>query len=265
MNSSVTLPRSFRCGYFDCSVFGDLSHSPVRRRTLFEIDYYLENGKHTYSDGKSYRIQRQHILVGRPGEECHSELPFKTKFLKLEAEGALADALSSLPAYFPATRTFEIEASFDRLLSLRTQHKEDESFECASELLHLLSLIIGDGRRGERAEGSPALLVERAKSYLHEHYAESVNLADIAATVNLSPSYFHSVFTASEGVSPHVYLTECRLAHARELLCATSLPIEEIARRCGFGSQQYMANVFAKRLGISPGKCRRAYLESYLR
>ena len=44
-----------------------------------------------------------------------------------------------------------------------------------------------------------------------------------------------------------------------------SKPIEEIAQTCGFGSQQYLGNVFKQHLGISPGKCRKDYRESYLK
>lgn len=264
MHKHLSLPTTFRCGYFDCSVFGDLSRSPKRTRSVFEIEYYLENGKETYSDGRSYRIQKHHILIGRPGEVCNSDLPFKTKFLKLEAEGMLAEMLSSLPSYFPAIRTFEIEAQFDRLISLQMQDQRGSSLDSSSALLSLLSLIVGDARRNEATEGTNVFFTERAKGYIRAHCAESVRLSDIAAAVNLSPSYFHSVFTSCTGATPHAYLTECRLSMAREMLCATSLPIDEIARRCGFGSQQYMANVFHKHLGISPGKCRRAYRETYL-
>ena len=264
MYTSITLPTAFRCGYFDCSVFGDLTCSPKRTRTVFEIEYYLENGKQTYSDGRAYRIQKHHVLIGRPGEVCNSDLPFKTKFLKLEAEGMLAEVLSSLPSYFPAIRTFEIEAQFDRLIALQMQKERISPLDFSASLLSLLSLIVGDARKNEATEGTDVFFTERAKDYIRAHCAEPLKLSDIAATVNLSPSYFHSVFTARAGSTPHAYLTECRLSMAREMLCATSLPIDEIARRCGFGSQQYMANVFQKHLGISPGKCRRAYRETYL-
>ncbi len=265
MHPPILLPTTFLCGYFDCSIFGDLTVSPQRTRTTFEIEYYLENGKYTYSDGKAYRIQKHHLLIGRPGEKCNSELPFKTKYLKLEAEGVLAEQLSSLPTYFQALHPFEIEQRFDRLLALRMQEEDRTSLECAATLLSLLSLIVEDGRHANTAEGTGAFFAERAKGYIRTHHAEPIKLSDIAAAVNLSPSYFHSLFTSVCGVTPHAYLTECRIASARELLCATSLPIEEIARQCGFGSQQYMANVFRSRLGISPGKCRRSYRESYFR
>lgn len=265
MHASITLPTSFRCGYFDCGVvFGDLTLSPKRTRTMFEIEYYLENGKHTYSAGNTYRIQKHHILIGRPGEVCNSELPFKTVFLKLEADGMLAEQLSSLPSYFPALHPFEIEQSFERLVALQVHStKNSDALACVAELLSLLSMIVSDGKNAV-ADGTSTFLTERAKGYIRAHSAEAIKLSDIAAAINLSPSYFHSLFSATCGITPHDYLIECRLANARELLCATALSMDEIAQKCGFGSQQYMANVFQRHLGISPGKCRKSYREAYL-
>ena len=264
MASAVTLPSDFRCGYFDCSVFGDLTTSPVRTRTVFEIEFYLENGKRTFSNGETFPIRRHHILIGRPGEAYNSELPFKTKFLKLEADGILARELSALPSYFQTLHPYEIEQCFDRLIALKTQSSECSSVALSSALLSLLSAIISDGTGAAVAEGSDTLFAERAKEFIRTHQKEQLHLSDIAAAVNLSPSYFHSLFTSVTGETPHSYLLSCRLASAKEMLCATSLTIDEIARLCGFGSQQYMSNVFRARLGISPGKCRRTYRESYL-
>ncbi len=264
MNQAPTLPSSFRCGYFDCSIFGELPRSPERKRERFEIEYYLENGKHTYSDGQAYKIKKNHVLIGRPGEICNSELPFRTYFLKLDVDGLIAETLTSLPTYFPTLHTYEIEKHFDALISLYMQENADP-FLLYSHLLALLSLFTQDARLSGESDGASSLLVEKAKNYIHEHSAERINLTSIAASVNLSPSYFHSLFLAHCGITPHEYLTERRLLNARELLCVTSLSIEEIAQKCGFGSQQYLSNVFQHHLHTSPGKCRKDYRESYLR
>ena len=263
MNAVPILPDGFLCGYFDCTIFGELTVSPRRTRRLFEIEYYLENGKNTYSDDRVYRIKKHHVLIGRPGEVCNSELPFRTKFLKLEADGMLADLLSALPSYFPVGHTYEIEKHFDALIAMKAQ-KDADPLLTYSHLLSLLSYVIKDGRLFSEGEDPAALSVKKAKNYIHEHYTEPIKLSDIAAAANLSPSYFHSVFTSVCGMTPHAYLTECRIAGAQELLCATSLSIEQIAQRCGFGTQQYLTNVFKRQVGISPGKCRKDFRESYL-
>ena len=42
MQDVPNLPSAFYCGYFDCTIFGELSVSPKRTRRMYEIEYYLE-------------------------------------------------------------------------------------------------------------------------------------------------------------------------------------------------------------------------------
>ena len=91
-----------------------------------------------------------------------------------------------------------------------------------------------------------------------------ITLSDIAAFVNLSPNYFHTLFYSVEGLTPRSYITEYRLRLVCELLSASSIPLSEIAERVGICNQQYMSMLFKKRFGLSPKAYRmdsnRAYL-----
>jgi len=49
-----------------------------------------------------------------------------------------------------------------------------------------------------------------------------------------------------------------RLGRARELLSETDLPIATIAERLGFKHQEYMGDVFRKRLGTTPAQYRKS-------
>ena len=82
MENRLLLPTNLLCGYFDCATFGQLSVSPKRICTIFEIEYYLEDAGNTYSDGVAYPIRRNWVRLCVPGEERYSELPFKTKYVK---------------------------------------------------------------------------------------------------------------------------------------------------------------------------------------
>ena len=114
----LLVPKNIVCGYFDCSIWGDLKQSPQRTRTLYEIDYYLEDGKYTYSDGMAYPIKKGYIHIGVPGESCNSLLPFKAKFLKFHAEGDIKARLESATRYFQTTHPHETERMLDEMISL---------------------------------------------------------------------------------------------------------------------------------------------------
>ncbi|MBQ8310019.1 MAG: helix-turn-helix transcriptional regulator [Clostridia bacterium] len=263
MNDIWQLTDDLACGYFDCSIFGDSTVSPVRERTRFEIDYYLEDGRSTFSNNTEYKIRKGYVLIGRPGETCNSLLPFKTKFLKFPADGRIAELLRTAPTYFPVHRTYEAEQLLDEIIVLHTLG-ESTNLALCGKLMCLIALLLEDANTLCKASTPTTKAVADAKKFIDTHYSEPIRLADIASALSLSPSYCHAIFTSTCGITPHEYLTERRISAARELLCATSLPIGEIAERCGFSNQQYLGTVFKQHLGISPGNCRKEYRQKYL-
>ena len=81
-------------------------------------------------------------------------------------------------------------------------------------------------------------------------------MAQLAAECNLSPRYFARAFKKSTGMPPHRWLTQRRLARAKDLLASSDLTLTEIATACGFYDQSYFTRVFAKYEGTSPGRWR---------
>ncbi|WJH32324.1 AraC family transcriptional regulator [Paenibacillus sp. CC-CFT747] len=93
-------------------------------------------------------------------------------------------------------------------------------------------------------------------SFLSLRLSEPLSVAEMARRANLSPSRFTAVFRKRFGTSPHQYLLELRIRHARELLETTPLKLEEIAEYCGFSDIHHFSKAFKKRTGVSPGSCR---------
>ncbi|MBQ9773479.1 MAG: helix-turn-helix transcriptional regulator [Clostridia bacterium] len=258
---AILLPDQIVCGYFDCSVFSGLSTSPERTRTLFEIEYYLEDGLTTFSDGHAYPIRGGHVLIGRPGQVCNSLLPFKTKYLKCNATGALATCLSALPPYFPVHRTYEVEQLLDRVIAA---HTDGNALKLGAALLSLLLLLTEEARAQALTIDPIHRALRDAKRFIEAHYAEPIKLSDVAAAVSLSPSYLHARFSDQYAITPHEYLLQCRIKAAKDLLCMSDRSILEIAEACGFANQQYLGTVFKQAVGLSPGKFRREHRRDYL-
>jgi AraC-like DNA-binding protein len=98
--------------------------------------------------------------------------------------------------------------------------------------------------------------VESAKSYIRSHFSEDISLAGIAAHCHVSPFHFARVFRAFTSTSPHRYLSEIRLEHARMLLRDTSRTVSAVAFSSGFRSVEHFTFAFRKAFGCSPGKFR---------
>lgn len=65
------------------------------------------------------------------------------------------------------------------------------------------------------------------------------------------------MFRARFGFTPHAYLTQVRVARARELLAAGA-PIARVAFAVGFADQSHLTNRFKQWVGVTPAEFRRA-------
>jgi AraC family transcriptional regulator len=83
-----------------------------------------------------------------------------------------------------------------------------------------------------------------------------LTVADLAARAHVSVFHFSRLFRASTGVSPHRYVVQRRLAHARELLTRTDVPIAQVAQRCGFADQSHLTRLVRAHLGCTPAQLR---------
>ena len=99
-------------------------------------------------------------------------------------------------------------------------------------------------------------LVRKVCNYLKENSAERITLASLGARFGLSPFHLQRVFTDVMGMSPRVYLTECRLHDLRSRL-AKGEPVLNALRRSGYSSQSWLYEDSRRRLGMTPATYRR--------
>lgn len=89
-------------------------------------------------------------------------------------------------------------------------------------------------------------------SYIHEHLAENIGVAEMSNATGYSAGYLSRVFKQQEGITIHEYLTMARMNLARELLLNTTLRIYEIAESCGYDNTTYFIKVFRQNTGMTP-------------
>ncbi|MEV6407864.1 MULTISPECIES: GlxA family transcriptional regulator [Streptomyces] len=107
----------------------------------------------------------------------------------------------------------------------------------------------------DRDADTLAAVREHALRHLHE----PLTVAGLAARAGMSPRSFARHFAAATGSTPLRWLLDQRLAAAQKLLERTDLPMPEVARRAGFGSEVTMRQHFASRLATSPRAYRAAF------
>lgn len=101
-------------------------------------------------------------------------------------------------------------------------------------------------------------LIQNAVAYILEHYQdEDISLNVLASYVNISPSYFSSVFSQETGRTFVEYLTSVRMDRAKELLRCTNKRSSEIAASVGYQDSHYFSFLFKKTCGCTPSDYRK--------
>lgn len=96
--------------------------------------------------------------------------------------------------------------------------------------------------------------------YINRHYQENLSLEDAAELVHLSRYHFCRLFHEATGATFLEYLYNVRLAKVHQLLLATTLPLGDIAAKCGFASTAHLSRVFREAYGMSPRSFRKTAL-----
>lgn len=99
--------------------------------------------------------------------------------------------------------------------------------------------------------------IQKALKWLEEHMASPINMVDAADSVSMSERNFQREFKRATGTTPHSFLMKIRLDAVRQYLRETDLPVDKIARRCGFFSGEHVSKLFRKHFGVSPCEYRK--------
>ncbi len=98
----------------------------------------------------------------------------------------------------------------------------------------------------------------RVVEYIEGNLDQNIGIAELARLVDYSPDHFARLFKRSFGRSPYRYVLERRVERAKLLLRDRSIPVVEVALRCGYSSQSHLSSAFKSQTGATPGQFRRS-------
>jgi two-component system, response regulator YesN len=111
--------------------------------------------------------------------------------------------------------------------------------------------------RNDRADSGKSIIC-KAKRYISEHYCDSdLTLANAAASVNISATYFSYLFRKETGETFSGYLTNYRIEKAKALLSCSTQRVVQIASAVGYNDYHYFAGIFKKMSGLTPSEFRK--------
>ena len=104
--------------------------------------------------------------------------------------------------------------------------------------------------------------VRKVQAFLDERHGGPVRLAEAAAVIKRSPSYFARAFKATFGKTLGDHLRVMRIETAKRMLLNGDERLAVIALACGFCDQAHMTRLFSRVVGLSPQRWRRDQRQS---
>jgi AraC-like DNA-binding protein len=91
----------------------------------------------------------------------------------------------------------------------------------------------------------------RARDLAHEAFATPLLVDDLAVVAGLSRAHFLRSFAEAFGATPHEYVIQLRMEHAKRAL-ARGASVTEACFDVGFSSLGTFSRTFSARIGVSP-------------
>ena len=195
-------------------------------------------------------------LIVEPAGASHANRfggqPSTILSLSLVAPSAALDVVARTPRFTRDAYAAGLARQADAEL-----HRPDELTPLAVEGL-ALELVTRLGRTPTEG-GAPAWLTE-ARDLLHERFAESLRLGDVASAVGVEPERLARAFRGHYHEPMATYVRRIRVNAAADLLLAGPDPtIAAIAAEVGFADQSHLTRCFIRALGTTPARYREAH------
>ena len=101
--------------------------------------------------------------------------------------------------------------------------------------------------------------LDKVIQYIHQHYTEKLNAADVAKLVHMSTNHFHRFFKQRTEQTFTEVVNQLRISKACSLLINSQRPIATISDTCGFNNIANFNRRFLQFKGMRPNEFRQIY------
>lgn len=273
----VITPEEFSPYLSDCRMY----MSPInikqgnrlkeRKTRYYEFELFLEPTGTIFIDNTHYQIKSGDIIYRKPGQLTHGIAPHRsllvffsiTSDYSQELEVCSIPVLENIPPVIHPEPAEAYQQLFYSIMSEYVNASYAAPLLTKSYLLKLIyNLYFWSAELSDKTVQSNSPYYARIKkviNYVQCNYASKIDLSILAGLAELSPNYFHKVFTQIMNRTPYEYINNTRLEKAKEFLIQTDLKIQKVAENSGFESSAYFSEVFKKAYNISPRDFRKKY------
>ncbi|PZP96014.1 MAG: AraC family transcriptional regulator [Variovorax paradoxus] len=169
---------------------------------------------------------------------------------KLTAELSEGWAASSIEFTQPRITDKHLASLFRKLFQVITAPVTAHGGLEADETLLLLLGGLMQARRDDAGSIPPG--IASARALMDGNPVAALTLSALAHEAGLSRYQFLRTFARATGLTPHAYLMQRRIHHARHLIDGGAR-LAEAAADSGFSDQSHMTRLFVRSFGMAPG------------
>jgi len=129
----------------------------------------------------------------------------------------------------------------------------------AGLMIALMLIEVAQAAAPPPREPTGVSLAAQAARFIATHYHDTLGTTEVANGLRCKADYVGRVFRRTYGYTLTEAIHRRRVFEARILLAEGPLNIDEIARKCGFGSTSYMCKIFGREVGMTPTAYRRLH------
>lgn len=145
------------------------------------------------------------------------------------------------------------------LLSLLELHEQDQTYPAfaalAEALVYACLALFQNQNLIPKSRGH--YLWEDICEYLQQNFSRPLSRAEVADHFGIGPSHLSRVFQMHGYMTFSDYLAYVRIDRAKFMLSRYDLPLEAIARRCGYNDAPYFCRIFKRITRKTPSAYKR--------
>lgn len=219
----------------------------VAPREYSAIAFRTKGSSIVMVDNKEYYVNQNEVLY------MPQNLAYRAKYTDTELVVIhfVTQQDDRAPEVYAAEDTGRLYQAFLRAHSLWENKAEGYLMYIMAELYRILGLIC----EKESKTNIPPCFLE-AISYIHSRFKENnLSVDTICHSAGIGQTSFRLLFQKHYGKTPVEYITDLRLAYARNLI-ASGATVERAAYESGFNDPKYFARTVKKHLGCTPRQLR---------
>lgn len=101
--------------------------------------------------------------------------------------------------------------------------------------------------------------IARVQTWIADHYASASPVAAMGRESGLAERSFKRRFQQATGMTPLDYVHTLRLEEAKQMLEASTAPIEQIAEEVGYEDAGFFSRLFKRQVALTPTQYRRRF------